>query len=105
VTIRAFLTGGTRNGMPPDGGYTYRGRPRLITVNQAILDDRKASGKRLPGPPDTAAGRAPAREHGTDAGYRQHRRHWEPPCEPCSVAHLRANREYRQRLTKGRKPA
>lgn len=30
----------------------------------------------------------PPTKHGTTAGYRQHYRHGDPPCEPCRLAHL-----------------
>lgn len=38
------------------------------------------------GHPPLLSGREP-REHGTQRGYRQHRRADEDPCDPCSSAH------------------
>ncbi len=33
-------------------------------------------------------------EHGTNAGYKRHRREGTPPCPRCTIAHQFANREY-----------
>ena len=36
---------------------------------------------------------------GTDAGYQQHVRDAEPPCDPCRAAHAETMRRYRRRPT------
>lgn len=62
------------------GGYVYRGTDRL---DDPILDER--------GTPIACRGKS-----GTTAGYWQHRRRCEKPCDPCREAHNAYIRERRQ---------
>jgi hypothetical protein len=39
----------------------------------------------------------PAREHGTERGYRQHQTYGERSCVPCRAAHTRYNDEHCRR--------
>lgn len=46
-------------------------------------------------------GPAPTAEHGTIGAYRRHRRHGEPPCDPCREAW---NADQRARYAAKKKP-
>lgn len=68
------------NGAPIGGGYVYRGTDRL---DEPLADDR--------GTPVACRSKS-----GTNAGYWQHRRRREKPCDSCREAHNAYTRERRQ---------
>jgi hypothetical protein len=86
--IEARGLGAPGNGLPPPGGYLYRGRPGLEELNAQIMAAR-GPGHRGP---DVDGWR-----HGTIRGYDLHKMNGQAPCETCHAAKSAQNRRYRER--------